>query len=131
VTRFLDRLRADWRRGRALKQLRLGERQYWEWDSETAAGTLCFRLRFRARGETLVLFFAEIWAKDVQERGPYRADLGLLGGRRFLGIVCDLAGDAGFTRLRVSGQRTNARRERLQRVEFDVARFRQERRHGR
>lgn len=131
MIRVLDRLRADWRRGRALKALKLGERQYWEWDSETAAGTLCGKLRFEARGEILVLIFGEIWAKDVESKGPYRADLGVIGGRRFLGMVCDLAYDAGFLRLRVAGQRTRLRRQRLQRIEFDVARFRRSHRSGR
>ena len=38
MSHVLSKVRADWRRGRALKQLKLGERQYWEWDSKTDAG---------------------------------------------------------------------------------------------
>ncbi len=122
---MLSKLRADWRRGRALKALKLGERQYWEWDSETDAGTLCANLTFSAEGDTLVLRFLEIWAREVElERGTHRADLGLPGARRFLGIVSELAADAGFTRVRVSGQRTRQRRKKAQRVEFDVERYR-------
>jgi hypothetical protein len=121
----LRKLRADWRRGRALRALRIGERQYWEWESETAAGRLCANLTFRTDGEVLVLVFHEIWAKEVEgERGPHRADLGLPGARRFLEIVSGLAEDAGFARVRVAGQRTRQRRRQAQRVEFEVGRYR-------
>ena len=122
---MLDKLRGDWRRGRALKALKLGERQYWEWESETDAGRVCANLTFFAEGETLVLRFLEIWAKEAElGTGRQRADLGLPGARRFLGIVSDLAADTGFTRVRVSGQRTRQRRKKGQRVEFDVERYR-------
>jgi hypothetical protein len=121
----LKRLRADWRRGRALAKLKLGERQYWEWDSETEAGTLCANLTFWLDDDLLVLTFHEIWAKDVEgERGRYRANLGLPGARRFMGIVADLAADAGFQRMRIGGQRMTHRRTDAQRVVFDVDRFR-------
>jgi hypothetical protein len=121
----LSKLRADWRRGRALKQLKLGERQYWEWDSGTSAGTICAYMTFRDDRGVLVLVFHEIWAKKVEgERGPHRADLGLPGARRFLEVVAELAADAGFTRLRVAGQRARHRRKKAQRFEFDVTRYR-------
>ena len=45
---MFEKFRAEWRRGRALKTLKPGERQYWEWDSKTEAGTLCAYLRFDA-----------------------------------------------------------------------------------
>jgi hypothetical protein len=126
----LERFRADWRRGRALKQLKLGERQYWEWDSETAAGTICAYMTFEAEGETLELTFHEMWAKDEStitiegKHGARRADLTLTGVRAFLALVAGLATDAGFSRLRVGGQRTRHRRTRAQRFEFDLARYR-------
>jgi hypothetical protein len=124
----LDKLRGDWRRVRALKALKLGERQYWEWESESDAGLLCANLTFRTDGDVLVLVFHEIWAKEVEgERGPHRADLGLSGAHRFLEVVSELAEAAGFTRLRVVGQRTRQRRKKAQRVEFDVARYRRTR----
>ena len=122
---MLSKLRADWRRGRALRALKLGERQYWEWESETDAGLLCANLTFRTDGDVLVLVFHEIWAKEVEgERGPHRADLGLSGAHRFLEVVSELAEAAGFARVRIGGQRTRHRRKQAQRVEFDVARYR-------
>jgi hypothetical protein len=133
----LKKLRADWRRGRALKALKLGERQYWEWDSKTSAGTLCGNLRFDVEGDALVLTFAEIWAKDpdvatIQGRNDTaRADLGMRGSFAFVELVAALAEDVGCTKLRIRGQRTRARRTRLQDVEFDVARFRRGHRQGR
>jgi hypothetical protein len=121
-------LRADWRRGRALRSLKLGERQYWEWESETDAGVICANLTFRTDGEVLVLVFHELWAKDLGAKGVTpRADLGLAGARRFLEIVSELAADAGFARLRVAGQRMRHRRKKVQRVEFDVTRYRRRR----
>jgi len=126
----LRKLRADWRRGRALKTLKLGERQYWEWDSKTAAGTICAYMTFDADGDALVLTFHEMWAKDESaitiegKHGARRADLTLAGVRAFLEMVAVLAADAGFARLRVGGQRTRQRRKREQSFEFDLARFR-------
>jgi hypothetical protein len=121
----LSKLRADWRRGRALKTLKLGERQYWEWESGTEAGRLCADLLFRPEGETVVLVFFSIYAKDVLERGEYQAELGLAGGRRFLEMIAQTAADAGFSRLAVAGQRTkrNLKRGGRQRVEFDIANY--------
>jgi len=133
----LDEFRAQWRRGRALKTLKLGERQHWEWDSKTAAGTLCGNLRFDVEDDVLVLTFAEIWAKDtglatiVGRNDTPRADLGLTGSFAFVEMVAGLAEDIGCTRLRIRGQRTRARRKRTQSVEFDLARFRRDHRPGR
>jgi hypothetical protein len=133
----LERLRADWRRGRALKQLKLGERQYWEWDSKTAAGTICAYMRFDAEGDVLALTFHEMWAKDERaitvegKHGARRADLTLAGVRAFLEIVAGLAADAGFARLRVGGQRMRQRRQLPQSFEFDLARYRRGSRPGR
>ncbi len=134
---MFDRLRADWRRGRALRQLKLGERQYWEWDSKTAAGTVCGNLRFDVEGDVLVLTFAEIWAKDpdvatiVGRNDTPRADLGLKGSFAFVAVVAGLAEAIGCTKLRIRGQRTRTRRTRAQDVEFEVARFRRVHRRGR
>jgi hypothetical protein len=133
----LRKLRADWRRGRALKTLKLGERQYWEWDSNTPAGTICANMTFDADGDALVLIFHEMWAKDESaitvegKHGARRADLSLAGVRAFLELVAGLARDAGFSRLRVGGQRTRERRQRVQSFEFDLARFRRGHRRGR
>ena len=127
---MLSKLRADWRRGRALRQLKLGERQYWEWDSKTAAGILCGNLRFDVEGDVLILTFAEIWAKDpavaniVGRNETPRADLGVRGGFAFVQLIADLADDIGCTKLRIRGQRTRLRRKDVQDVEFAVARFR-------
>jgi len=133
----LRKLRTDWRRGRALKALKLGERQYWEWDSKTAAGTLCGNLRFDDEEGVLVLTFSEIWPKDPETAGIVgqnvtpRADLGLKGAFSFVELVSELAGDAGYTRLRIRGQRTRLRRKGLQSVDFDLARFQRGHRPGR
>jgi hypothetical protein len=120
-----EKLRADWRRGRALKQLKLGERQYWEWESNTEAGTICANLRFSAEGETLVLRFLQMWSKVVVEsEDPHaRGDLGLGAVRAFLDIVAQLGADCGFTRMRVEGQRTRQRRKDDQNFEFPLDRY--------
>ena len=134
---MLNRLRADWRRGRALRTLKLGERQYWEWDSNTDAGTICANMTFAADGDVLVLTFHEMWAKDDAavtiegKHGARRANLSLAGVRAFLDLVAGLAADAGFARLRVGGQRTRERRAREQRFEFDLGRYRRGHRRGR
>ncbi len=122
---MLSRLRADWRRGRALKALKLGERQHWEWDSKTEAGTICGDMLFKAEDDTLVLVFFDIYAKDVSEKGQYRAPLGLDGVRAFLDLCARLGADAGFSRMRVAGQRTTRHHKRggRQRFEFDLTRY--------
>jgi hypothetical protein len=132
-----ERIRADWRRGRALKTLKPGERQVWEWESKTEAGTLCGVLRFDLDEDVLVLTFAEIWPKDpavatiVGRNDTPRADLGLGASFAFVELVAGLAHDVGCTKFRIRGQRTRARRTRVQNVEFDVARFRRGHRRGR
>jgi hypothetical protein len=133
----LRKLRADWRRGRALRTLKLGERQYWEWDSKRGAGTICANLTFDADGDALVLTFHEMWAKDEAaiiiegKHGSRRADLTLGGVRAFLEIVAGLAADAGFRRLRVGGRRMRQRRQQRQSFEFDLVRFQRGHRRGR
>jgi hypothetical protein len=121
----LDRLRADWRRGRALKALKLGERQYIEWASGTPAGTVCAEILFKAEDDTLILIFFGIWAKDVAEKGEYQAPLGLDGVRSFLELCAQDGADAGFARMRVAGQRTkrSVKRGGRQRFEFDLAQY--------
>lgn len=122
---MFERIRADWRRGRALKLLQLGQRQYVEWASNTEAGTVCAELLFRAEDDTLVLIFFSIYAKDVAEKGEYQAPLGLHGVRSFLELCARRGADAGFSRMRVAGQRTkrNDKRGGKQRFEFDLAQY--------
>ncbi len=122
---MLEKLRADWRRGRALKTLKLGERQYWEWDSKTGAGIICGDLLFKAEDDTLVLVFFSIHAKDVEEKGQYQAAVGLDRARAFLDLCAQLGADAGFARMRVAGQRTKRhyKRGERQRFEFDLAQY--------
>jgi hypothetical protein len=121
----LRKLRADLRRGRALRTLKLGERQYWEWESSTEVGTICGDLLFRPEEDTLVLVFFSIYAKDVLEKGEYQADVGLREVRFFLETVAQLAADAGFSRLAVAGQRTKRSDKRggKQRFEFDLGQY--------
>jgi hypothetical protein len=121
----LERIRADWRRGRALRQLKLGERQLWEWESNTEAGVICGDMLFRAEEDVLVLTFFSIYAKDVEEKGGYQAPLGLDGVRSFLELCARLGAEAGFTRMRVAGQRTKRHHKRgdRQRFEFDLAQY--------
>jgi hypothetical protein len=120
-----DRIRADWRRGRALKQLKLGERQLWEWDTGTDVGLVCGEMLFQPEGDTLILVFFNIWAKDVAEKGEYQAPVGLGAARKFLELCAQLAADAGFKRMRVAGQRTKRHYKRggAQRFEFDLAQY--------
>ena len=122
---MFDRLRADWRRGRALRQLRLGERQYWEWESNTPVGIVCGDMLFKAEEDTLILIFFNIWAKDVAEKGEYQAPIGLDAVRRFLELCASLGADAGFVRMRVAGQRTKRHLKRggRQRFEFDLDQY--------
>jgi len=103
----------------------LGERQHIEWKSGTEAGTVCAELLFRAEDDTLVLIFFSIYAKDVAEKGEYRAPLGLHGVRKFLDLCAQQGADAGFARMRVAGQRTKRHEKRgdRQRFEFDLARY--------
>jgi hypothetical protein len=116
----LSKLRADWRRGRARKFIRIGED--WTYEYDTPAGPIILVGRFEAEGETLILIFNEMYAKDVLEKGEYRADVGLPSVRRFLDWVAAMAVDLGYTRMRVAGQRTkrNVKRGGRQRFEFDL-----------
>jgi hypothetical protein len=125
MSRVLSKLRADWRRGRALKQLKLGKRQFWEWESNTEAGTICGDMLFKADDDVLILVFFSIYAKDVEEKGEYQAPLGLEGVRAFLDLCARLGAEAGFARMRVAGQRTKRSHKRggRQRFEFDLAQY--------
>jgi hypothetical protein len=118
-----EKLRADWRRGRASKFIRLGEN--WTFEYKTRAGPMILAGRFREEGTTLILIFWDIHAKDVLERGEYRADVGLASVRGFLEWVAGMASDLGYTRLRVVGSRTkrNEKRGGRQQFEFDLARY--------
>jgi hypothetical protein len=117
----LEKLRADWRRGRALKFIRLGED--WTFEYKTPAGPIMLVGRFDADGETLVLTFREMYAKSVMgPEGPHKADVGLGPVRGFLEWVAGMARDLGYTRLRVGGQRTKGRRG-YQNFEFDLDRY--------
>jgi hypothetical protein len=118
----LEKLRADWRRGRALKYIRLGEAFNYTWNTPTA-GRILARVRFDAEDDTLVFKVLEINSEEVMgPKGPHRADVGLREIRTILDWIADMATDLGYTRLRVEGQRTNARR-RYQRFEFDLAQY--------
>jgi hypothetical protein len=119
----LRKLRADWRRGRATRVIRLGED--WTYEYDTPAGPIMVVGRFRAEGETLILIFKEIYAKDVLDKGPYRAAGGLAAVRGFLEWVAGMASDLGYTRMRVQGQRTtrNEKRGGRQQFEWDLARY--------
>lgn len=119
----LDKLRADWRRGRARKFIRIGED--WTYEYETPAGTIMLFGRFQAEGTTLLLIFSNIYAKDVLEKGEYRANAGLASVRSFLDWVAGMASDLGYTRMRVAGLRTtrNDKRGGRQRFEFDLANY--------
>jgi hypothetical protein len=124
-----EKLRADWRRGRAARNLRLGENVTLEFDTPTA-GPVIFYGRFDPDGETLVYTVHEIYAKDVLAKGPYQADAGLREMRSFAEWVARMARDLGFTRLRVYGQRSKGRRG-YQNFEFDLDRYIRGRKLGR
>jgi hypothetical protein len=122
-----ERIRADWRRGRALKYVKLGEPFNYTWKTESA-GEVFVRVRFDADGDTLVLTIREIGAADPIDSGGrlVKADLGLRELRTILDWVGDMAADLGYTRLRVEGPRSK-RPQGHQRFEFDVDRFRRRR----
>ena len=119
----LDKLRADWRRGRARKYVRIDERTTFEYD--TPSGPLIVEGRFREEGTTLIFFVSSVYAKDVLDKGEYRAEAGLASMRKFLEWVAQLASDLGYERLRIVGHRTkrNAARGGRQRFEFDLAQY--------
>ena len=120
---MFDRIRADWRRGRARRFIRIGED--WTYEYETSVGPIMILGRFEEEGETLILIFREIYAKDVLEKGEYRATPGLAYVRKFLEWVAQMASDLGYERLRIAGARTsrNDKRGGRQRFEFDLARY--------
>jgi hypothetical protein len=104
-----EKLRADWRRGRALRFFDLGKNVTFEFDTPSA-GPIVFFGRFDPDGETLVFTVHEIYAKDVLVKGPYRAEAGLREMRRLAEWLAGMASDLGYTRLRFSGQRSKGRR---------------------
>jgi hypothetical protein len=115
----LEKLRADWRRGRALKFIRLGEDWTFEYKTKTA-GSIMLLLRFDAEGDTLVLTIREMYAKAVLgPKGPHVAHMGIGAIREFLEWVAEMARDLGYTRLRAGGRRTKGRRG-FQNFEFDL-----------
>jgi len=104
-----EKLRADWRRGRALRFIKIGED--WTYEYKTPGGPVILVGRFDAEGETLILTFHEMYAKSVMgPDGPHKADAGLPHVRGFLEWVAEMARDLGYTRLRVGGRRTKGRR---------------------
>ena len=115
-----EKLRADWRRGRAAKFIRPGED--WTFEYRTPGGPIMLFGRFDVEGETLILTFHEMYAKDVVEKGQYHADAGLPHVRGFLEWVAEMARDLGYTRLRVGGKRTKGRRG-YQNFEFPLDRY--------
>ena len=117
---MLEKVKADWRRGRALKYIRVGEHFTYEYD--TPGGPIMLVGRFDADGETLVVKFHEIYAKDVLEKGQYQADMGVPHIRDWLEWVAGMAGDLGYTRLRAGGRRTKGKRG-YQNFEFPLDRY--------
>jgi hypothetical protein len=111
------------RRRRARKLIEVGEN--WTFEYDTPAGTIMVHGRFEAKGETLVVIFRNIYAKDVLEKGEYRAEPGLASVRIFLQWIAEMAAELGYTRMHIRGQRTtrNVKRGGGQRFEFDIARF--------
>jgi hypothetical protein len=97
----------------------------WTFEYATPAGPIMLVGRFEAEGRTLILIFREIYAKDVLDKGAYRAEPGLASVRRFLEWVAEMAVDLGYTRLRVAGRRTtrDLKRGGRQRFEFDLSQY--------
>ncbi len=121
---MFERIRADWRRGRALKYVKLGEPFNYTWKT-ASAGELFVRVRFDADGDTLVCTIREIGSADpIDPDGrPTKADLGLRELRTVLDWIAGMAADLGYTRLRVEGPRSK-RPQGHQRFEFELDRFR-------
>lgn len=115
---MFDKLRADWRRGRARKFIQFGQDWTFEYKTKTA-GSVMLVGRFEEDGDTLVLTFREIYAKAVLTEGPYIAPMGIGATRGFLEWVAGMASDLGYTRLRAGGRRTKGRRG-FQSFEFDL-----------
>jgi hypothetical protein len=111
------------RRRRARKLIKVDDN--WTFEYDTQAGTIMVHGRFQAEGETLIVIFRNIYAKDVLDKGEYRADAGLASVRLFLRWIAEMAAELGYTRIQVRGQRTtrNVKRGGGQRFEFDIARF--------
>ena len=120
---MLERVADARRRRRARKFIAVGEN--WTFEYETPAGVVILHGRFEHEGGTLILIFRNIYAKDVLEKGEYRAEAGLGSVRQFLEWVAEMAVELGYTRMRVQGQRTtrNLKRGGRQEFEFDLARF--------
>jgi hypothetical protein len=117
-----EKLRADWRRGRALKVIQFGEDSIFE--IKTPVGPVMLVGRFAADGKTLVLTVREIYAKDVTgPKGQYRAEPGLGAVRNFMEWIAGMASDLGYTRMRVRGHRTRSRRKEEQNFEFPLDRY--------
>jgi hypothetical protein len=119
----LERVAAAARRRRARKVITVGEN--WSYEYDTPIGVVIVHGRFEDEGKTLIVIFRNIYAKDVLERGEYRAEPGLGSVRQFLEWVAEMAVELGYTRMRVQGQRTtrNLKRGGSQRFEFDLAQF--------
>lgn len=118
---MFERWRGQWRRGRAGRVIQFGSPQLFQVASP--AGLIDISVRFDQDGETLMVRILESYAHDVVEKGQYRADMGVPAVRRFLGHIARAAADLGFTRMRVSGQRTRQRRRSDQVLDFDVAQY--------
>ena len=116
---MLNRIRADWRRGRARKFIELNKN--WTFEYDTRAGPITIAGQFRAEDTTLVLVLWDIHSKDALETGGDRPDAGVGEVRRFLEWVAGMAADLGYTRLRVKGSRT--KRGGMSQIEFDLARY--------
>jgi hypothetical protein len=119
----LERLAAAARRRRARKFITVDEN--WTFEYQTPIGPVIVHGRFEDEGETLILIIRNIYAKDVLEKGEYRAEPGLGAVRHILGWMAEMAVELGYTRMRVQGQRTtrNVKRGGRQQFEFDLAQY--------
>jgi hypothetical protein len=119
----LERVAAARRRRRAHKFITVGKN--WTFEYKTPVIPLVLHGRFEDEGETLILIIRNMYAKDVLEKGEYRADVGTPSIRLFLEWVGEMAAELGYTRMRVQGQRTtrNDKRGGRQQFEFDLARY--------
>jgi hypothetical protein len=121
----LERLRADWRRGRARKLIELDREIIVSFETETV-GKVEIQGVFSDEGDTLHATIIAFYAHDHMTRsGEHRAPLGAREIYRFLEIVCSSAADLGYRRLRLSGKRVlEEGRRREQDFTVDVDRFR-------
>ena len=120
---MFSRFRAEWRRARARKFISVGENCTFE--CKSAVGPVVVHGRFEEEDKTLILIIRNIYARDVLEKGEYRAEPGLAAVRHVLRGIAQMAAELGYTRFRITGQRTKRHYKRggRQQFEFDLARY--------